>query len=280
MTPADRWSPGAVNQATSDPAVAVSGRATALRALHRPGAPLVLPNIWDAGSARLVEAAGFPAVATSSAAVAESLGYADGEGTPAGEMLDAVSRIVHTVSVPVTADLERGYGMWPADLVERLAATGAAGCNLEDSDPRTGNLVDPAEQADFLAAVRAACADAGVDLVINARVDVYLAGRATPGQPRDAAVDRARRYLAAGADCVYPIAVDDRDALRDLVRQIGGPVNALCLPGWTPAELAELGVARVSFGSGLYRCMQTHLENQLKGVDDELSAGEVRGSRR
>jgi 2-methylisocitrate lyase-like PEP mutase family enzyme len=121
----------------------VSAAADALRALHVPGDPVLLPNAWDAASARTVEAAGFTAVATSSGAMSASLGYSDGEGTPVTEMLDAVARIVDAVNVPVTADIERGYGMRPAELVERLLATGAVGCNLEDSYPGRREMSRP-----------------------------------------------------------------------------------------------------------------------------------------
>lgn len=144
--------------------------ATRLRDLHTRTTPLILPNVWDAASARAVEAAGFPVVATGSSAMAAVLGYEDGEHTPPAEMLAAVARIVRAVGVPVTADMERGYGLKPAELVERLLEAGASGCDLEDSG-RDG-LIDREEQADFLAAVRAA---AGADLVVNARVDTYVA---------------------------------------------------------------------------------------------------------
>ncbi|MBI1757924.1 MAG: isocitrate lyase/phosphoenolpyruvate mutase family protein [Actinobacteria bacterium] len=241
----------------------MTGQASLLRALHRPGAPVVLPNVWDAASARVVETAGFAAIATSSAAVAEALGYADGEATPVGEMFDAVTRIVAAVRVPVTADLERGYGLGPGELVERLAASGAVGCNLEDSDPGTGTLLDAAGQADFLAAVREAARRAGVDLVINARIDTFLHG---PGDPQDQLADsvrRARCYLDAGADCVFPILVAGRPAIRELVHETGGMVNILFRTGPPPtsslADLAELGVARVSFGPGLHRAGHEHL---------------------
>lgn len=242
-------------------------RAAELRALHRPGDPLILPNAWDAASARVVEAAGFPAVATSSAAVAEALGYADGEAAPAEEMLDAVARIVEAVGVPVTADLERGYGMAPEQLVQRVAATGAVGVNLEDSDPRTNVLVDARRQAEFLAAVRDAARRAGFDLVINARVDVYLHGTGEPQQRLAESVARARLYLDAGADCVYPILATDPAAIRALAEQAGGPVNAICMPGTPPlAELVSLGVARISFGPGLFRAVQAHLTRLVARV--------------
>ncbi|MGC5021622.1 isocitrate lyase/PEP mutase family protein [Micromonospora sp. DT47] len=238
--------------------------AAALRALHRPGDPLVLPNAWDAGSARTVAAAGFPAVATSSAAAAESLGHADGETTPVAEMLDAVTRVVRAVAVPVTADLERGYGLLPAELVERLLATGAVGLNLEDSDPRTKQLCDVDEQAELLAAVRAA---AGPDLVVNARVDVFLRGTGDHAGEFDEAVRRARRYREAGADCVYPIVLADPELVGRFVAAAGGPVNVLLQAG-TPgvAELARLGVARVSLGAGVYAAAQARAAAMLAAL--------------
>ncbi|MEV4458009.1 isocitrate lyase/phosphoenolpyruvate mutase family protein, partial [Microbispora sp. NPDC049633] len=167
-------------------------KAAVLRALHVPGDPVVLPNAWDAASARAVEAAGFPAVATGSESVAASLGYEDGHDTPVDEMFAAVARITRVVAVPVTADVERGYGLRAAELVERLAAAGAVGCNLEDSDPATGAMIDAAEQADFLAAVRAAAAEAGAGLVVNARVDTFIHGAGSPG-------DRLAEAIASGS---------------------------------------------------------------------------------
>jgi 2-methylisocitrate lyase-like PEP mutase family enzyme len=244
--------------------------AAAFRALHVPGDPVVLPNAWDAASARAVRSAGFPAVATSSGAVAAALGHSDGEGTPVAEMLDAVARIVAAVDVPVTADLERGYGLTPAQIVERLAATGAVGCNLEDSVPGQRRMVDPGEQAEFVAAVRQASIHSGLDLAVNARVDVYVRGDDPPAVRLAAALDRARRYLDAGADCVYPIGLSDPDAIRELVHI--GPMNVLFTPS-TPglAELAELGVARISFGSGLHGATQAHLKVMLERVANRTS---------
>ncbi|MFC4147049.1 isocitrate lyase/phosphoenolpyruvate mutase family protein [Micromonospora mangrovi] len=245
----------------------LTDRAAALRALHRPGDPLILPNAWDAGSARAVVAAGFPAVATSSGAVADALGHADGEATPVGEMLAAVARVAAAVEVPVTADLERGYGLRPAELVERLLATGAVGCNIEDSDPRTGVLYDPQEQADLLAGIRAAARDAGADLVLNARVDVHLHA-VGPAEGRLAeAVRRARLYLAAGADSVYPIVLADPDEIRTLVTEVAGPVNVLARPGApAPAELAALGVARISYGSRVYAAARARAADLLAAI--------------
>jgi 2-methylisocitrate lyase-like PEP mutase family enzyme len=216
--------------------------------MHAGPQPLILPNAWDPVSARAFAEAGFSALATSSGAVAATLGYRDGQ-TPAAEMFAAVARIARSVSVPVTADVENGYGLPPAELVTVLADCGVAGCNLEDSDPVSRVLTDPSRQADFLAAVRHA---AGRDLVINARVDVYVRPAADPGEVTDAAVARAGTYLAAGADCVYPILAPPA-AIPELVRRIDGPVNVMYRPGGPAlAELAGMGVARITFGSGLH----------------------------
>ncbi|MFE9688194.1 isocitrate lyase/phosphoenolpyruvate mutase family protein [Micromonospora sp. NPDC005806] len=245
----------------------LSRRATALRALHRPGDPLILPNAWDAGSARAVVAAGFPAVATSSGAVADALGHADNEATPVDEMFAAVARIAAAVAVPVTADLERGYGLRPAELVERLLAAGAVGCNIEDSDPRTRELSDIEEQADLLAGIRAAAREAGVDLVLNARVDVHLRAYGPPAGRLAEAVRRARRYRAAGVDSVYPIVLADPEQIRSFVAAVDVPVNVLARPGAPgPAELAALGVARVSFGEGLYAAARARTVEMLAAI--------------
>lgn len=226
----------------------MSADADRLRAMHAGPKPLILPNVWDPVSARAFAEAGFAALATSSGAVAATLGYRDGQ-TPAAEMFAAVARIARSVSVPVTADVENGYDLPPDQLVAALAGCGVAGCNLEDSDPVRRVLTDPSRQADFLAAVRGA---AGPDLVINARVDVYVRPASGSGEVTDAAVARAGSYLAAGADCVYPI-LAPAAAIPELVRRIDGPVNAMCLPdGPSIAELGAMGVARITFGTGLH----------------------------
>ncbi|AOR32504.1 carboxyvinyl-carboxyphosphonate phosphorylmutase [Streptomyces fodineus] len=218
------------------------------RALHRKraqGDPLVLPGPWDAATARVFAEAGFPALATPSAGVAASLGYADG-ATPADEMFAAVARIARAVDVPVSADIEDGYGLAPKELVERLLEAGAVGCNLEDSNG--GALKDPHEQAEFLAEVRSAAADR---LFVNARVDVFVHGDGDP----ERAIERAALYVAAGADCVYPILAPT--AVLPLLRAgIQGPINMLARldgEGPSPAGLGELGATRVTFGSGLQR---------------------------
>ncbi|MFD6564190.1 isocitrate lyase/phosphoenolpyruvate mutase family protein [Micromonospora profundi] len=221
--------------------------ASAFRALHHDraaGDPLVLPGPWDAGSAKMFADAGFPALATPSAGVAASLGYEDG-ATPPDEMFAAVARIVRAVSVPVSADVEGGYGLAPGELVERLLEAGVVGCNLEDSDGH-GTLKDSQRHADWLAEVRAAAGDA---LFINARVDTFLFGT---GDPADA-VARARLYVAAGVDCVYPLLAPAEvfPVLRD---GITGPINMAAEPAReSVAEVARLGATRITFGPGMQR---------------------------
>src|SRR3954467_1003418 len=152
----------------------LAGRCELLRSLHRPGAPLLLPNAWDVATARAVAAAGFPVVATTSVGVAAALGHEDHERAPADEMFGAAARIARGVEVPVTVDAEAGYGLQPADLVRGVGSAGAAGCNREDTDHAAGSLRDPGRHAEWLKAVREAASEEGYPLVINARVDVFF----------------------------------------------------------------------------------------------------------
>jgi 2-methylisocitrate lyase-like PEP mutase family enzyme len=220
--------------------------ATEFRALHRNrglGNPLVLASPWDVGSAKMLSDVGYPALATPSMGIAASLGYRDGE-TPPDEMFDAVSRIAHAVPVPVSADLEDGYGLEPRELIERLMETGAVGCNLEDS--KNGELRDPSQHADWLAEVRAQAGDA---VFINARVDTFLYGN---GDTADA-IARGRLYVEAGADCVYPV-LAPLEAIRDLQKCIPGPLNMAAKASKRSVnELACLGVTRITFGPDMQR---------------------------
>ena len=246
-----------------------------LRSLHRPGDPLLLPNAWDVATARAVVAAGFPVVATSSGGVAATLGYEDHEGAPGDEMLAAAARIARGVDVPVTVDAEAGYGMEPGELVAELRSMGAAGCNLEDSDYAAGRLRDPDQHAEWLRAVREAAAEDGYPLVINARIDVFLhpflAG-AAPGTQDELvpdAVRRANAYLEAGVDCVFPITLWETDALRHFISDVRGAVNVVRLPqAPSLAELAELGVARVSWGILLHGEAMGRFEERLASLQD------------
>src|SRR3954447_7729525 len=219
-------------------------RAEALRALHRPGTPLVLRNAWDAASAEAL-VADAPALATTSVGLAQSLGYEDGGHIPADEAFAALARIVAAVDVPVTADCEAGYGLDPHAFVAGLLGAGAVGCNLEDTDHATGALRDPSENAAFLAAVKQAGRAAGVDLVLNARVDVHVRA----GTLEDGLV-RARAYREAGADCVYPIFCHEEEGIAAYV-EAAGIINVAVHPSApTLARMAELRVARARLGGG------------------------------
>jgi 2-methylisocitrate lyase-like PEP mutase family enzyme len=248
-------------------------RCNLLRSLHTPGAPLLLPNAWDVATARAVVAAGFPVVATTSGGVASSLGYEDHEGAPAHEMLAAAARITRGVDVPVTVDAEAGYGMDPAEVAAALRSAGAAGCNIEDTDHAAGTLRDPDRHAEWLRAVREAASEDGYPLVINARVDVFLGpffagtGPGTQDELVPEALRRANAYLEAGVDCVYPIALWEPDAMRRFISEVRGPVNVICLPQTASlAELAALGVARVSWASVLYRDAMARFEDHLASL--------------
>ena len=254
-----------------------------LRSLHVPGSPLILPNAWDVATAKAVEAAGFPVVATTSGGVAEALGYHDHHGAPADEMLAQAARIVRGVDVPVTVDAEAGYGMEPAEIVAALRSIGAAGCNLEDTDHARGELRDTKQHAQWLSAVRQAAADDGYGLVINARVDVFLShlGQGPQSEFVDAALERARAYVDAGVDCVYPIALAERDAIAAFLDRSPGPVNLMAfdnapmlpeLAAKAPplAELAQMGAARVSYASFLYRIAMARFAADMAALSAQV----------
>jgi 2-methylisocitrate lyase-like PEP mutase family enzyme len=228
-----------------------------LRALHKAPPIFVIPNAWDAASARVFEAEGFPAIGTTSAGVAASLGYPDGGVVPSREMIEAVARIVRAVKVPVSADIEHAYGTTPdgvAEVVLRVIAAGAVGVNVEDYVPGAADLEPLALQVDKIKAIIKAATKAGVRVVLNARTDVFLRELGAPAARLGVAVERGKAFLDAGADCVFVPGVRDRDTIGALVRGIGGPINVLAVDGTPPiAELEALGVARVSVGSGPMR---------------------------
>jgi 2-methylisocitrate lyase-like PEP mutase family enzyme len=251
----------------------IQRRCDLLRSLQRPGEPLLLPNAWDVATARAVVAAGFPVVATTSGGVAATLGYEDHQGAPREEMLAAAARIARGVDVPVTVDAEGGYGMEAADLVAALRGMGAAGCNLEDSDYAAGGLRDPDLHAEWLRAVRKAASEDGYPLVINARIDVFLgpflagAGPGTQEELVPEALRRANAYLEAGVDCVFPIILWETEALRRFTSEVHGPVNVVRLPpAPSLAELAALGVARVSWGVLLHGAAMARFADQLASL--------------
>ena len=251
---------------------ALAEQAEILRRLHAGPRPLVLPNVWDVASARLVVKAGFPVVATSSGAIAATLGYEDNDSVSVDEAFGVIARITRCVSVPVTADVEAGYRLSPTDLVERLLDAGAVGCNLEDSDHHGGaGVVDAGENAERLRAVRQAASKAGVDIVLNARVDV-LGLEGDRRELFEEAVRRARLYLGAGADCVFPIRLADDESIGEFVRRVEGPVNVVGAGAPPLARLAELGVRRVSFAGILMNQLYGSHEARLSEIAAEAAA--------
>jgi 2-methylisocitrate lyase-like PEP mutase family enzyme len=226
-------------------------KSEAFRALHR-GNILILPNAWDAASARVIQQAGFSAVATTSAGIAFTLGYPDGQRISREEMLAIVGRIARAVKVPVTADVEAGYGNRPEDAARTardVLAAGAVGMNLEDAtgDPLRP-LFDLPLQIERVKAVRE------LPIVLNARTDVYLLEVGAPEKRYDEALRRLTAYRNAGADCMFAPGLRDTATIGRLVKDLQCPVNILAGPGSpTVPELQTLGVARVSLGSGAMR---------------------------
>jgi 2-methylisocitrate lyase-like PEP mutase family enzyme len=233
-------------------------KADAFRAMHKGGRILVLPNAWDVASARIIEESGFGAIATTSAGIAFALGYPDGQKISRDEMLDAVARIALRVKVPVSADVEAGYGNRPEDAAKTARAVieaGAIGMNLEDATGDSQNpLVELPLQLEKIAAVREACQIAGVPIVLNARTDVYLEQVGPVESRYDETLRRLAAYRDAGADCAFAPGIRDAATIQKLVADLGCPVNTLAGPG-SPSipELEKLGVARVSLGSSVMR---------------------------
>jgi 2-methylisocitrate lyase-like PEP mutase family enzyme len=248
------------------PAVAdLAARAAALLAAHSGDAPLVLPNAWDVASARAVEAAGH-FVATSSNAIAAVIGERDDDSSRPDVIFDWLGRMAGAVSVPLSADVQAGYGLPPDELVDRLLAAGAVGCNLEDTDHHGGGgpLVDADRQAHYLAGVRSAADARGVHVVINARVDTFVRKVGDEAAQLAEALRRGRLYVEAGADCVYPIMAADPAAIRRLATELPGPINVNARRGGLSiAELTGLGVRRISLASGLHQLAMAHVASDL-----------------
>ena len=267
-------------------------RAQELHRLHRQNRPLVLPNVWDAGSARLVEQAGASVIATSSAGVAWALGCRDGEGLEREQALGVIRSIVQAVNLPVTADVESGYGQGtPQDVattVRGVLEAGAVGINLEDTPGRGGEpILAPEEQAERLRAARKAAQEAGVDLFVNARTDVFLRGLLEPEERLEEVLRRAQVYLEAGADGIFVPGVVDAPTIQALVEGLPAPLNLMVKPE-SPRieELSRLGVARVSLGAGLALGALGHLRRSVEGLlrdgaypfsDQDLTSAEANG---
>ena len=248
-------------------------KANALRALHHTGRALLLPNVWDVASARIIEEAGFPAIATTSAGIAFSLGYPDGQKISRSEMLTQVARIARAVKVPVSADVEAGYGDRPEDAAQtarEVIEAGAVGMNFEDgTDDPQRPLTDLPLQLERIHAIREAAAKAGVPVVLNARTDVFLSQVGPPETRYDHTLQRLRAYRDAGADCVFAPGVRDSETIARLVKDLQCPLNILAGPG-SPSvgELQRLGVARISLGSAPMRATL----GLLRRMSEELKA--------
>lgn len=258
-------------------------KAIQFRQLHRGPRALVLANVWDVASARIIDAAGFPALATTSAGIAFSLGYPDGQKISPEEMIARIARIARAVDLPVSADIEAGYGRTPEDAARTTRAlieAGAIGMNLED---RTGDsdrsLLEIPVAVEKIKAVRVVAAELGVPIVVNARTDVYLLGGADPQIQYPEAVRRLLAYRDAGADCVFAPGLTDAETIGRLVKDLQCPVNILAGPGSpTIPELEALGVARVSLGSGPMRAtlgLLVRMAEELKaaGTYSALDSG-------
>lgn len=255
--------------------------ATTFRNLHAEGV-FVLPNAWDPVSAAVIAQAGAPAIATTSAGASWALGRTDGEGLTRDEMLEQVRRIVGVVNIPVTADVESGYGPAPEDVaatVTAVVAAGAVGVNLEDSVAPGGPLYDPAAQADRLRAARAAATAAGLpELVINARTDVYLFGIGAPEGRCDEVLTRATAFAEAGADSLFVPGLLDLATLTDLAGKSPLPINAMVFPGApSVAELGAAGVRRVSLGSALAQAAYARAAAATREVLEHGTYAELAG---
>jgi 2-methylisocitrate lyase-like PEP mutase family enzyme len=248
-------------------------QATQFRQLHRGPGILILPNAWDVASARVFEEAGFPALATTSAGIAFSLGYPDGQKIPREEMLARIGRIARAVRVPLTADVESGYGATPEEAAQtsrELVQAGVVGMNLEDASVRRDQpLIDLQLAVEKIRAVREAAMQLGSQIVVNARTDVYLLPGGNPDADYSEALRRLIAFRDAGADCVFAPGLKDSETIERLVKAVGCPLNILAAPG-APSipELAKLGVARVSVGSGPMRATL----GLLQRVAEELKA--------
>jgi 2-methylisocitrate lyase-like PEP mutase family enzyme len=262
---------------------ALREKAALLLSLHRPAHPLILINAWDAATARILERAGSPAVATTSAGVAFAYGYPDGEKIPRDQMLEAIARVCAAVKVPVTADVEAGYGATPEDLhrtTTGVLEAGAVGMNLEDGTGRPDQpLADVPVQLEKIRAVKKAAYHLGVPIVLNARTDVYLDSVGPEGDRLAETIRRGEAYRDAGADCVFVPGVTDSAVIAAIVERLACPVNVLAGVGSPPiGELASLGVARVSLGSGPMRATMTLVQRLAEEVLTKGTYSALEGS--
>ena len=242
-------------------------------ALHKQDKLLILPNIWNPIGARILEAKGFPAAATASAAISSNLGFMDGEKIKLSTHLDIIERIVNSVDIPVTADIESGYAYDIKNLrdsINRVIDTGVAGINIEDSMEEEGLLRNIEEQCERISTVRKVSEERELHLVINARIDCFLSGNEKPITEVIAQViKRADEYLLAGADLVYPIGVLDLETITTLRKEIRSPINILCSHRTIPLKtMQEIGINRVTFGPFLFRSALKKFVNIVEDLGD------------
>lgn len=250
-----------------------SAKAETLRQLHHRDRAVVFPNVWDATSARVIEELGYPAVATTSAGIANMLGYADGQNISRDEMLSVVSLIARVVKVPVTADMEAGYAHTADQMYETATAliySGAVGLNLEDSEENESRLIDLPLYLEKVAALREASAKLGVKLVLNARTDAYWWKGAQPATRMAETIKRANAFRKAGADCIFVPGLRDLNEIHTFLKESPGPLNVLGGPGAPPIpELEAAGVRRVSIGSGGYRTAIGIMQKVAKQLQEQ-----------
>jgi len=242
-------------------------------ALHKRDKLLVLPNIWNPIGARVLEAKGFPAVATASAAISSSLGYMDGERIKLSTHLDIIERIVKSIDIPVTADIEGGYASdikSLRDSINKVIDTGVAGINIEDSIEEEGSLRNIEGQCERIATVREVSEERGVHLVINARIDCFLSDTKKPKETViDETVKRADAYIKAGADCVYPVGILDLETITTLRKEISSPINILGSHKTIPLKtMQDIGINRVTFGPFLFRSALKKFVNIIEDLGD------------
>jgi 2-methylisocitrate lyase-like PEP mutase family enzyme len=243
----------------------IAERATALLELHRPGDPVILPTVWDAWSARLATDSGFAALTVGSHPLADSIGKPDNEGMSFDDVLTRVAQIIAAVDVPVSVDIESGYGQPAARLIEGLLGVGAVGLNIEDTVHSEGKRLRSAgEHAELVGALRSAADAAGVHVVINARTDLFLRRDGDDADRVERAVARLTEAADAGADVLYPVGRHDPETLRRLATELPLPINAIALPDRDdPATFGPLGVARVSFGPFLQAALAARAKELL-----------------
>jgi len=244
---------------------------------HHDKEMLVLLNSWDIASSKIIEASGYKAIATTSMGIAASLGYPDCEIIQLSEMIEVITGIVKNVQVPVTVDIEAGYGNSLNEIIDsvrKIIATGIVGINIEDSIALNPNLIDEMEFCERISAIRALSHSLGFHLVINARTDSFYTSSGSPQEKLAEAIKRGNKYQEAGADCIFVMPVWEKETIATLVKEINAPINILSNPGIgagilppSVRELQDLGVARLSLGSGLMKATLA----LIKKVADELS---------